>query len=425
MNGYRIIDIIRSTNVVKVCNKYRKLIESENIHDAAIMMQRDNLMNFLLRLRNNCFYGPFLKGVSDEEICSDPYGVLREFPIADKQLIRDNFEKIRNRSYRGENAYTGGSTGSPFHYFVDKRLLSNVTGFTLFLWHHLGKYDFGTQVIAVGGTSIGGRSNLKKRLLHYLQKRTYVSGGEINESNARKLVSLINDAKKPVALYGYPSSICEYILLIRKMGLTVEMDNIKSIYTTSETLTPLRRKNIEDFFGRNVVNLYGARDGGISSGSLDDKTFIYNGIECYAENIDFDGTNELVITNLFSDAFPFVRYRIGDIADLSISKNGYPFVLNNLSGRTRDFITLPNGNKIHGSMVNKVFSHYDIAEYQIVQYSSGNCCIRIVELDRINRDLIASDISQLMPEVKFTIEVVDTIPRQKNSKLRNIISEIE
>ena len=36
-----------------------------------------------------------------------------------------------------------------------------------------------------------------------------------------------------------------------------------------------------------------------------------------------------------------------DVADLSISNEDYPFLLSNLIGRTRDFIILPDGRKIH------------------------------------------------------------------------------
>ncbi len=425
MNGYKIIDWIRKTNSVDVCKSYLKLIKSSDINHIAKEMQRENLIVFLSRLRNNDFYRHYLIRISDDEIRNNPYEVIKCFPIADKSFIRENFDKIRNLAWKGENAYTGGSTGTPFHYVVDKKLLSHVVGFTLFLWHYLTDYNFEDNVIVVGGTSIGDKKNPKKHLLHYLQKRSFISGGEINENNAKALISLINTAKYPIVLYGYPSSICEYISLIKQLGLEFDKQKIKSVITTSETLFTHRREKIEQFFGHKVANLYGARDGGISSGSLDDRTFIYNGIDCYAENVEFDGSNELVLTNLHSDAFPFVRYRIGDIADLSIANEGYPFLLSNLIGRTRDFITLPDGRKIHGSKINKLFANHPVGEYQIIQHQGLNCDVKIVRAGDINQTRIHEELIALLEGVECRMNIVNSIPRNKNNKLCNIISEIE
>lgn len=425
MNGYKIIDWIRKTNSVDVCFSYLNLIKASDVNHIAKEMQRENLTVFLSHLRNNDFYSQYLIGISDDEIRNNPYEVIKCFPIADKSFIRENFDKIRNLVWKGENAYTGGSTGTPFHYVVDKRLLSNMVGFTLFLWHYLADYNFEDNVVVVGGTSIGDKKNLKKRLLHYLQKRSFISGGEINENNAKALISLINTAKHPIVLYGYPSSICEYISLIKQLGLELNKQKIKSVITTSETLFTHRREKMEQFFGHKVANLYGARDSGISSGSLDDNTFIYNGIDCYAENVVFDDMNELVLTNLHSEAFPFVRYRIGDVADLSIANKGYPFLLSNLTGRTRDFITLPDGRKIHGSKINKLFANHPVGEYQIIQHLGLACDINIVSSGNINITKIKEELMSLLDGVECKITIVDTIPRNKNNKLRNIISEIE
>lgn len=424
MNGYKIIDWIRKTNSVEVCKSYIELIKTPDINHIAKEMQRENLTAFLFRLRNNDFYRQYLIGITDNEIRNYPYEIIKCFPIVDKILIRNNFDKIRNLAWKGENAYTGGSTGSPFHYVVDKKLLSHVVGFTLFLWHYLTDYNFEDNVVVVGGTSVGDKRNPKKRLLHYLQKRSFISGGEINEDNAKALISLINTAKHPIVLYGYPSSICEYISLIKRLGLEFDKQKIKSVITTSETLFTHRREKIEQFFGRKVANLYGARDGGISSGSLDDRAFIYNGIDCFAENVEFEGLNELVLTNLHSDAFPFVRYRIGDIADLSITNKGYPFLLSNLTGRTRDFIALPDGRKIHGSKINKLFANHPVGEYQITQHQGLVCDIKIVNSDDINITKIKEDLMSLLTGIECRVIVVDSIPRNKNNKLRNIISEI-
>ena len=427
MNGYLILDMIRRTKIVEKRDYYLQLFNDPDIHRKALGIQKDKLIHFIKRLRSNSFYNNYLTGISDNDIDNCPYEVLKSFPISDKTFLSNNYQQIRNPYYKGESCYTGGSTGSPFHYFAGKEQLSSTIGFTMFLWTYLGNYDWKDSVIVVGGASIGDKQSIRKRVLHHLQGRTYVSGGEINQDNALRLSRLINHARYPVVLYGYPSSICQYLLLFEELSLPIETNNIKTILTTSETLTNEKKGYLESFFQKDVINLYGARDGGISAGSKDNRVFIYNGIDCVAESIDIDGTKELVLTNLDSDAFPFVRYRNGDIANTSLSLDGYPFLLTDLQGRTRDFIHISRSNKVHGSQINKIFKDYPVIEYQILQHKDYSCDIRI----QTSRDISNGDITSLtmrfkhlLGDIPFHIIVVERLERGKNNKLRNVISEV-
>lgn len=427
MNRYLLLDIIRQTSIVKNRDYYLELIHNPNVNEISLSLQKDNLISFIKRLRNNSYYGKRLIGVTDVEIDTAPYEVLKQFPLSDKALMTEHYYEIRNEYFKGENCYTGGSTGSPFHFFAGKKQLSSLNGFSMFLWSFLADYDWNDNVIVVGGTSIGNKKSIRNSALHFLQRRKYVPGGDVNIENAKNLVELINDSKEPVFLYGYPSSICQYINLFESMDMRVDTNKIKRILTTSETLSSERKSKLEAYFQKNVVNLYGARDGGISAGSLDNKEFIYNGVDCFAESIEINGVKELVLTNFDSDAFPFVRYRIGDIADLEIKRDGYPFVLCNLQGRTRDLIHISPTQKIHGSHINKVFKDTSVEEYQIIQQKDYSCEIRIQTKNSFSEselNSISERFDRLFNGVPFRIVVVDKLERGKNSKLRNIISNV-
>lgn len=428
MNRYKLLDIIRRTSIVKKRDFYLRLMNEPNLNAIAIAMQKDKLISFLKRLRANDYYGPLLERFTDFQIESSPYDVLKSLPLSDKASLTQNYNLVRNTKYPGEKSYTGGSTGSPFHYFSGKSMLSSLTGYTMFLWSYLGGYDWDDDVIVIGGISIGDKRNLKKDILHFLQRRRFISGGEIDEKNTIALSDLINNARKPIILYGYPSSISQYITLIERMHIYIDTNKIKIVLTTSETLSDDRRLRIQRFFKSEVINLYGARDGGISAGSADNKSFIYNGVDCVAETIEIDGVKELILTNLDSEAFPFVRYRIGDIADVLISHNGYPFILENLQGRTRDFIHLSQNRKIHGSQINKVFMNSSIVEYQICQHKDYSCDVYIQPRSELSDDelsTISSNLKQLLEGISIRIQVADNLVREKNNKLKNIVSEIK
>ena len=157
MNGYLILDMIRRTKIVEKRDYYLQLFNDPDIHRKALGIQKDKLIHFIKRLRSNSFYNHYLTGVSDNDIDNCPYEVLKSFPISDKTFLSNNYQQIRNPYYKGESCYTGGSTGSPFHYFAGKEQLSSTIGFTMFLWTYLGNYDWKDSVIVVGGASIGDK----------------------------------------------------------------------------------------------------------------------------------------------------------------------------------------------------------------------------------------------------------------------------
>ena len=428
MNRYRILDTIRGTTIVDKRDYYFQLFRDPEINERAKSIQREKLISFLKKLRNSLFYKEYLTIISDQDIVESPYAVLQSFPIFDKEILTKCYKQIRNEDYKGESCYTGGSTGSPFHYFAGREHLSSTIGFSMFLWSYLGGFQWNDSTIVVGGASIGDKQSLRNRALHFLQRRVYVSGGEINPTNARKFASYINKAKSPVFLYGYPSSICQYLILFRENGMNINTDNIKCVLTTSEMLTDERKRALEEFFHKDVINLYGARDGGISAGSKDNRFFVYNGVDCIAESVEINGVKELVLTNLDSEAFPFVRYRNGDIASTIIRDEGYPFLLTDLRGRTRDFIHLSHSVKIHGSQINKVFKDSSVIEYQILQHEDYKCEIRIQTkqiLSEEEQQLLSDRFKRLLGEIPFRFIVVNRFERGGNNKLRNIVSEVK
>lgn len=427
MNRYRIIDLIRNTEIVKKYDEYLDLLRSPYVREQALMLQQSNLKSFLKRLRTNPFYAGYLKDFSDYDLDSIPYQVLKALPLSDKSLLKQNASLVRNSSIPAESGYTGGSTGSPFHYYVGKKQISSLSGFTMALWSYFADYSWEDEVVVIGGSSLGDKASFIKKGLHFLQRRTFVSGGNINLENAVKFSNLINDARKPIIVYAYPSSLCQYITLLNERGITVDKAKIKSVLTTSETLSNTKKTQIELFFGKKVINLYGARDGGISAGSSDNDKFIYNGIDCVAEVLCINGNNELVLTNLDSDAFPFVRYRVGDIAEVSIADTGYPFILSNLLGRTRDIIHIDRERFIHGVMINKLFEDLPISEFQVIQHKDFSCDFYLQLNTQSNIDLesLSNRIGLLLDGIPFRVSIVSELVRQQNNKLRSIISEVE
>lgn len=426
MIRFLIIDFLRNTTIVNSYFRIARLMKLDA--NEQIDIQRKNLVSFLIALKKNRFFSGYIKNYSKIEIKEKPVDILKELPITDKELIKNNFEGIFNKSnlFNYENTYTGGSTGSPFNYVIDKKSISYLRAFNYYLWTKFLGYKLGDRIIVISGNSLGSESGLRKKIYNFLQNKTFISGDKISLSNAQKLVNLINISKMGIYIYGYPSSIYEYTKLVKND--VIKTCYVKGVITTSEMLSENIKALIEEFFKTKVLNVYGANDGGIISCSMDNKEFQYNGHYCYIEEFRENGVTELLLTNLNSRVFPFVRYKVGDCANIATSICDYPFTLTNLAGRSRDFLINSSNEKLHGSLINKILKPYkNISQYQVVQEKNLDCTLLLRTHDNvIDHSLdkaIVKDLKTLLGnEIRIKIEYKSSFILSHNGKHKLVIS---
>lgn len=430
MNGFLYIDFLRRTKVVKNFYIYSHMINANLNTEDYLLAQKDNLIKLLIHLKRNNYYKKYLVAKSDITIKLFPYEVLSELPIMDKESVKLNFSVLTDTNYAHEKSYTGGSTGAPFHYLVDKKSITATRAFSYFLWNHFLGYTFGDKIIVIAGDSLGSNRKFVSKAYNFLQNKTFIDGSPVNEKNALKLVDFVNRSSTGLFIYAYPSSLVQYIGILLSLNLTINRSNVKGIICTSEMLFDDKKELIETYFNAKVLNMYGANDGGIASGSIDNINFMYNGLDCFAENVLNGQVNELVLTNLKSFAFPLVRYKVGDIAEIAFHEDSYPFYICNLIGRTRDFIYVDKFVKIHGSTINKLLKDYIfVRKYQIEQYEDLNCIIRIV----LDSNLFDSEKFQelnerfvsLLQPVDVKLDIVDIIDDSVSGKHKSIISHVK
>jgi len=428
MFRFLIIDFLRGTTVVFNYFKYKRIFRRSPT--ALINLQKKNLINFLKRVRENEAFKAFFKGITIKDIYNDPEKVLRQAPVIDKEFIKKNFNKIFNqRKGAYEENFTGGSTGTPFKYILDKRTISRVKAFNYYLWNKYLGYKFGDKILVIGGSSLGANSGFKKRLYNFLQNKIFIPGDIIDAKQYIYIDKLIN--RKYKIIYGYPSSILSYVSIAQKKNLCFK-NKIKGVVTTSEMLLDKDKKIIEDFFSTSVLNIYGANDGGLISGSIDNKNFLYNGVDCFVEEYQqtIEGMKELVLTNLNSRVFPFLRYKVGDIGEVNNKSDIGPFVLTNIYGRTRDFFKNTKGEIFHGVLINKILKDFkEIEKYQLIQYEDFNIIFYIKTTNKELFEKIANNVykklTYLINDENITINIKykEIFKNSVDEKLKLIISD--
>lgn len=407
----RLIDIIRGTGILK---KYDELVASVNHGALSGMTVNKRIADLLANLREyNAYYKPLLIKYSLEQINDNPMKVLSSMPIVDKQLINDNYQNIFTpiKGRTTQKKKTGGSTGNPFYYHVDKEHLSWFWGYIYFFWNRYSGYQPGDPFITIAGNSLRTTNRrIAEKVYHKLQHNYFIKGDIIDAD----MVIDFSKTDKAILLYGYPSSIMN--LLRVKPDLANHVHKLKAIFTTSEQLTIQARNFIEDAFNLPVFDMYGANDGGILTCECPQHDgYHINMHNCYVESFQNEfGMSELLLTNLNSYSFPMVRYRVGDLGkvdDKSCSCGLNWPKITELKGRTRDLIKLPNGASVHGSFFNNVLYKYPIVDgYKIIQQKdlTLRLFLHLNEPEKYSEvsRMIVSEIHSTFNDLQITTEIM-------------------
>lgn len=422
-SGIKLIDLIRGTDIL---GKYRLLVDLWNRGESLEDMALGNLSRYLLTIREkNKYYKPFLQEFSPEEIKRAPFEVLKSLPVSDKKILSKKhdliFTPVKGIGYQKKR--TGGSTGEPFHYLVDKEHVSWMWAHNYLFWHINSGYQPGDPFVTIAGNSLRTVNRQFTENIYYRLQNNYFLKGDMIGSRLKLNAQRLN---KAVLIYGYPSSIQNILRVIP--DFSEKFKNLKAIFTTSEQLLPGVRNFIEKEFNKPVFDLYGAYDGGIMSCECKAHNgYHYNFLNCFVETQETDnGLTELLLTNTNSLNFPFIRYRVGDIGNItkSICECGSSWPrITDLKGRTRDVIKLQDGSAIHGSVFNKILYHFpEIHAYRIVQDPDYSVFIHIytenAENFGKNADELAKTVKKHIPGLAFKIiQMQDYNPTNLKFKL--------
>ena len=192
---------------------------------------------------------------------------------------------------------------------------------------------------------------------------------------------------QPAVLEGYPSRIGHVAREIIKKGL----DRIgpKLIITNSEVLTVEIRGVIREAFGIDPTNVYDTWEFGNIAWECPYKEGLHINSDRMIVEIVKDGQpvtgipGEIVITDLYNEAMPFIRYATGDIGQLS-AKNcpcGRTFpLLQNLVGRRSERLLLSDGSEVMATLpITTLLKNIrGLCEFQAIQHKIGEISVSVV-----------------------------------------------
>ncbi|MDC5067774.1 phenylacetate--CoA ligase family protein [Acinetobacter baumannii] len=383
---------------------------------------------------------PFYKQLIEkrELIISETQGInqLKTFPIITKEIIsknRDNFI-VQESKLKRVNGSTGGSTGIPLKYVMSKE---NALYSSLLLDRGLGLagYRAGDRLaIIAGGSLVGLKKPLRKRIVERLANVRYYSSYGMDDKQLELYSKDIIDFQ-PKFLRGYASALNALATYMRTNGLTSKL-KISAIFSTSEVLVKNVRDNIEDAFGCEVYDGWGLNDGGATAFECHEHLGMHIDPErAYVEIVEDETTREfgegvgrIIITNLIDKVMPFIRYDSGDIGRIDFSecpcgKNTPRLFVN--YGRVTD--TLVIAGKIIGVPVLTVLmGKVPVLQYQIAKTGDSQMTFRIIkspEYNQTSEDYIRRSILERIGEVDLIFNYVNSITPPQGRKHKFLVDE--
>ena len=368
-----------------------------------------------------------IQGISD----------LQRLPFLTKSVIRANTDALKHVDARGLSRFnTGGSSGEPLIFFIGTKRVSHDVAAKWRATRWWG-VDIGDPEIVVWGSPIElGKQDRIKHWRDKLLRTQLLPAFEMSESRLDKFISTIR-AVKPSMLFGYPSALTHIAKHAQKRGVGMSDLGIKVAFVTSERLYDTQRATISQVFGCKVANGYGGRDAGFIAHECPAGGMHLTADDIVVEIVNEKGqaqpagvAGEIVVTHLSTNDFPFIRYRTGDIGIVGSTPcscgRGLP-LLEDIQGRSTDFIVAADGTVMHGlSLIYILRDLAGVKSFKVVQETKAFTRVLLVTDEAFAPDAVAQIVSgfkqRLGADVSVAVDLVNAIPAEKSGKFRYIIS---
>ncbi len=367
---------------------------------------------------------------------------FKKLPIITKQELIQNKQLFINKKLSNYflKVNTGGSTGAPLEFFIQKGVTRSKEAAHFEWYWKLFGYKTGSKMFAVRGSPLRNNALYQYQSIKNILN---VSCYNIHKNNINIIINEINSFN-PKFIWAYPSALKNLLSTIEETKSNLNI-NIRSIFVGSEYLSLLDKDKFSKYFNAKVVNWYGHSEYLIHGGYCN-KNDLYHFYPFYGyiELLDDNGleitepgrTGKIVATGFDNKVMPFIRYDTGDFGTLSkYNKCVCGFkgtMLECIDGRQVDLIVLSDHTKV--SLTAFIFGQHfaefgKIIEFQIHQNKIGIIKIKLVTLKEFNNDdekkLLTKMLSSVDNKLKISFEYVNQIEKTHRGKHRFFVNNIK
>jgi len=325
---------------------------------------------------------------------SDPDGtiqILGRLPLLQRADLQAGGEALIARNLSRREMYTqvsGGTTGEPVRFFMGnaQRVISRAyEKRSDYEW--TGNLPWSTRKAMLWGQPVRQKkSSVLQTISEWTQRRKkfhlYQASPAEMARQARRLA-----AYRPGLIMGYSSILGDMAECILQHGIVVRP---AAVLATAEMLWEDTKAVIEQAFQCRVYNRYACREFGVIASECPAGNLHINA-ERFIVEIVKDGqpaakgdVGDIIVTDLDNFAFPFIRYKLGDIGALSpepCSCGRKLPVLAKVTGRSGDYIIAPDRTRSMVTILTRVFMNlpkHTVRQTQLVQTRRDHLEIHII-----------------------------------------------
>jgi phenylacetate-CoA ligase len=367
------------------------------------------------------------------------YQELSEFPVIDKEVVRDGFEQFKSADFRGKHNHqvmTSGSTGNPFKIFHDSNKRLRNTADTLFFAKRAG-YEIGSRLYYL---RLWDKQYKKNKLLSTIQNIAMYSVDDLTDTTIEKLIDELENDDSSKSLLAYTSSldtICKYLEKNHRNPVNTTID---SIITIAEGLQDDVRGRITKYLGTKPISRYSNSENGILAQEEvnlngGNKRFEINWASYYIEILDLNDDRpvelgrpgRIVITDLFNYAMPLIRYDTGDVGVMEQDPENGKLFFSRIDGRKMDMFTNTKGEYISSHIIHHILQFPGIEQFQFVEEENGEYLIKLKvseAFDRVEEEegIRNKYMEYFGEDAIIKILYVDEIPLLKSGKRKLVIN---
>ncbi len=327
---------------------------------------------------------------------------IAKIPLTSKSILSQY--PIEERSSQKSGRYvvnTGGSSGTPFSFYIEPSSMGHEWAHMHTIWSKLGFKVSDLKLV------FGGRSNIKELVDYDVVRNSF--GLDLYADYKDVAVKLKKILKKYQVkyLHGYPSSIYDFAVFCKEQDNELRdmlAEQLKGAFMGSEFPHPQYRDTIEQVFGIKTISWYGHTERSVLAYEKNAK-YVYEPFQTYgySEIINVDGKDELVGTSYYNQASPLIRYNTNDEIIDTISDGGILQSFKMNGGRSGEFVIDREGKKINltGLIFGRHHELFNKAKYiQVKQIDNG-----VIEIHYVANGLLADKASSLFDSKNVNMDI--------------------
>jgi phenylacetate-CoA ligase len=364
---------------------------------------------------------------------------LHLLPVMTKADVQKNRAALRSdASGKLASFSSGGSTGSPLIFDIGKRRIASRVALRQRANRWWG-VSVGDSEVAIWGSPIELTSQDRLRKFRDMVLGSQLlSAYEMNEETMSHYLDILEE-RRPRQIFAYPSAMFVLSRHAQRQRRNLRGIGTKVILVTSEVLYAHQRDLIVETFGCPVANGYGGRDSGFIAHECPRGGMHLMADAVITEILDPEGRpvlpgepGEIVVTDLYSHEFPFIRYATGDIGVLSTRQcacaRPLP-LLERLDGRSNDSVVAPDGRVMHGQALISILMEISGIEHFRIRQKDVDCFeVQLVKNSeyRVESEGVIREgwAKRLRAPLRVTFEYLEVIPPERSGKVRHIVSEL-